>query len=280
MIYTPDSNVNLTEKSVIFLSHKSDDKAFADVVEEFIMGLGVREDQLVYTTHPLHKIPLSLNTYDYLRENINSNIFMIFLLSDKYLESPACLSEMGASWVLRSDYACFFIPGFNFNNPKYQSCPIDTKRIGIILNGDTLCKAGFIEFKDKLLELFNIKGNEAKSMFLIDKTMDKLKGLKHSPEPNNIAIESKINLNALTAAEKKILRKYFSKSLNEFSAVPQVISTDVNTSQVIRKLCDRNIMEDMTDAERLMNYDGYGVLYSLNQDAVNELNKMIGEIIV
>jgi hypothetical protein len=76
----------------------------------------------------------------------------------------------------------------------------------------------------------------------------------------------------------KILRRFFSKSLNEFSPVPQIISAEFNTSQVVRKLCDRNILEDLTDAERFMKYDGFGVSYSLNKDAVIELNKIKDDI--
>jgi hypothetical protein len=270
--------VNSNDKAVIFLSHKSDDKEFADILEEFVSGLGVRENQLIYTTHPLHKIPFGHNTYDYLRENINNEIFMIFLISEKYLDSAACLSEMGAAWAMRSDYACFFIPDFNFNNPKFQACPIDTKKIGIILNGDMICKAGIIEFKNKILSLFNLPVSEAKSMFLIDKVIEQIKRVKNARITNHTDNKSCIDIDALTNSEMKILRRFFSKSLNEFSPVPQIISAEVNTSQVVRKLCDRNILEDLTDAERFMKYDGFGVSYSLNKDAVIELNKIKDDI--
>ena len=82
---------------LIFLSHRSSDKKYGDALEKFIVSLGVKNNQLIYTSHPLHKIPLDQNIYDYLRRNINRNIYMIILWSDEYLDSPACLNEMGAA---------------------------------------------------------------------------------------------------------------------------------------------------------------------------------------
>lgn len=52
------NNEDSINEPLIFLSHKSDDKGYADALEKFIIGLGVKDDQLVYSSHPLHKIPL------------------------------------------------------------------------------------------------------------------------------------------------------------------------------------------------------------------------------
>jgi len=81
---------------------------------------------------------------------------MIYLLSKKYFESPACLNEMGAAWLAKSDYTNIFLPGFNFNSKKFSQCVIDQKRIGIILNGNELCVASIIEFCEQIIKLFNL----------------------------------------------------------------------------------------------------------------------------
>lgn len=153
---------------LIFLSHKSDDKKYADALEKFIIGLGVKNNQLIYTSHPLHKIPLDSNIYNYLRKNIYSKVFMIILWSDAYLESPACLNEMGAAWVTQSDYTNIYVPTFSFGNPKYHECAVDTKKMGAVLNGDEHCKTNMIELKDKIQNLFNLENNEKKVVYLLD----------------------------------------------------------------------------------------------------------------
>lgn len=159
----------------IFLSHRSTDKKYADALERFIVGLGVKNDQLIYTSHPLHKIPLGKKIYDYLRENINDQVFMIILWSNEYLDSPACLSEMGAAWVTQTDYIGIYCPEFSFGNPKYHEVPIDTTKMGAVLNGDANCKASMIEFKNKIQAFFNLEDDEQKSVYLIDQFINDIK---------------------------------------------------------------------------------------------------------
>ena len=153
---------------VIFISHKSDDKKYGDALRDFIIGLGVKNEQLIYTSHPLNKIPMDANIYDYLRKNINSTIFMIFLWSDKYLDSPACLNEMGAAWVTQADYTNIYVPSFSFGNPKYHECAVDTRKMGAVLNGDQHCKASMIELKNKIQAIFGLEDDDQNSSYLLD----------------------------------------------------------------------------------------------------------------
>lgn len=162
------------KERIIFLSHKSNDKKYGDALRDFIVGLGVKDEQLIYTSHPLHKIPLDKNIYDYLRENINSGIFMIILWSNEYLESPACLNEMGAAWVTQSDYTNIYVPTFSFGNPKYHECAVDTQKMGAVLNGDPHCKTSLIELKNKIISLFGLEDDEKRTTYLIDELMRKL----------------------------------------------------------------------------------------------------------
>ena len=169
---------NIIKESVsnklIFISHKSDDSKYGDALRNFIVGLGVKDNELIYTSHSLHKIPLDADIYDYLRKNINSNIFMIILWSDKYLESPACLNEMGAAWVTQSDYTNVYVPDFSFGNPKYHECAVDTRKMGAVLNGDEHCKASMLELKDKIASMFNLDVDEKKTSYLIDKFIEEI----------------------------------------------------------------------------------------------------------
>lgn len=159
---------------LIFLSHRSDDKKYADALERFIIGLGVKNNQLIYTSHPLHKIPLDANIYDYLREHIYNRMFMIILWSDKYIESPACLNEMGAAWLAQSDYTNIYVPNFSFGNPKYHECAVDTRKMGAVLNGDKNCKASMLELKEKIQHLFQLEDEPRNTQYLIDKFIEEI----------------------------------------------------------------------------------------------------------
>ena len=165
---TLDTTMIGTGKTLIFLSHRSSDKKYGHALRNFLVGLGIKNDQLIYTSHPMHKIPMDAKIYDYLRENINSNVFIIILWSDAYLESPACLNEMGAAWVVQSDYTNVYVPTFSFGNPKYHECAVDTRKMGAVLNGDEHCKASMIELKNKVQELFKLEKNEQNEAYLLD----------------------------------------------------------------------------------------------------------------
>lgn len=167
---------NKNKGPIIFISHKSDDKKYGDALRNFIIGLGVKNEQLIYTSHELNKIPLDNNIYEYLRNNINANVFMIILWSDAYLESPACLNEMGAVWVLQGDYTNMYVPSFSFGNPKYHECAVDTRKMGAVLNGDKHCKAAMIEFKDKIQNIFGLKNNEKEVNSLLDTFIEEITG--------------------------------------------------------------------------------------------------------
>lgn len=156
------------KEPIIFLSHRSSDKKYGDALEKLIVGLGVKNHQLIYTSHPLHKIPLDKNIYDYLRENIGRDTFVIILWSDEYLDSPACLNEMGAAWVMQTDYTNIYTPKFSFGNPKYHQCAVDTRKMGAVLNGDQHCKANMIEFKNKIVKMFDLHVDEQTWMYLLD----------------------------------------------------------------------------------------------------------------
>lgn len=167
-IVKENSKLENIKSPKIFLSHRSSDKKYGDALEKLIVGLGVKNDQLIYTSHPLHKVPLNENIYDYLRRNVNQRVFVIILWSNEYLESPACLNEMGAAWVTQSDYTNFYTPDFAFGNPKYHECAIDTRKMGAVLNGDANCKASMVEFRNQVLELFDLTLDEQTWMYLLD----------------------------------------------------------------------------------------------------------------
>ena len=166
---------NRSAKLKILISHKSDDKKYGDALEKIICGLGIRNDQLIYTSHPLHKIPLDKNIFEYLRENIYEQVFVIFLCSNAYLDSPACLNEMGAAWVVHSDYTNIYTPDFTFENSKYYECAVDTRKMGIVLNGDANCKAGLFELKNKILKIFDLTIDEQTWAYLLDHFIEDIK---------------------------------------------------------------------------------------------------------
>ena len=162
---------NRIAEPIILLSHRSTDKKYGDAIEKLLSSIGIRNDQLIYTSHPLHKIPLDKNIYEYLRESFGRKIFVIVLWSNEYLDSPACLNEMGAMWVTQSDYTNVYVPSFDFTNPKYYQCAVDKNKMGAVLDGSENCKASIVELKNKIAELFGLSIDETQWIYTLDQFM-------------------------------------------------------------------------------------------------------------
>lgn len=165
---------NKKNEPIIFISHSSSDKKYGDALRKFIIGLGVNDNQLIYTSHELNGIPMDKNIYEYLRENFNNKVFMIILWSNTYLESPACLNKMGAAWVTQSDYTNVYVPDFEFGNPKYHQCAVDTRKMGAVLKNDGHCRTKMIELKDKIIKMFNLEIDEKHFIVLLDNFMKEI----------------------------------------------------------------------------------------------------------
>jgi hypothetical protein len=92
--------------------------------------------------------------YETLRSKFQQyNIYVVFLLSDNYYQSPACLNEMGAAWVLKTDYSTVLLPGFEIPSIKGA---INPKRMAIIIN-DKHVRNTLNKFKERIMEVFNLE---------------------------------------------------------------------------------------------------------------------------
>lgn len=156
------------QEPIILLSHSSTDKKYGDALEKLLSKIGIKNEQLIYTSHSLHKIPFGKNIYDYLRKSFDKKIFVIVLWSNEYLESPACMNELGALWVKQTDYSNIYVPSFDFKNPKYFNCAVDKNKMGAILDGSDFCKTSIIELKNQLVELFELDVEEKQWIYVLD----------------------------------------------------------------------------------------------------------------
>lgn len=131
------TNPNVMEKGKnmkVFISHSSKDKVYGDLLVGLLKGLGLKREEIIYTSNEIYGIPLGKNIYDYLRNNIDTEIHMIFLLSENYFDSVACLNEMGAAWLAQNDHTIACVPGFDFNMRKFVDCCIDSKEMGLLMD--------------------------------------------------------------------------------------------------------------------------------------------------
>lgn len=136
---------------MIFISHSSLDIDYVNVFVELLEDVGFRGKSLIFCSSVSgYGIPMGKHIYDYLKDQFNKDLHVIYVLSENYYNSPACLNEMGAAWVKSKKQTAILTPEFNYNQIKGA---IDASRIWVKLND----KYKINEFKDELINEFELK---------------------------------------------------------------------------------------------------------------------------
>lgn len=165
----------------VFISHSGDDIAFVNELVKLLEFLGVdTPDKLLCSSIKGYQIPTSEDFAEYiLKQFYDYNLFVIIVHSHNYYSSPYSLNEMGAAWVLKTDFYSFLVKGFEYNdmegviNQQTISVKVDADDAGARLN----------ELKNKLVPLFKPKGvNESRWETLRDEFLNKVKNLNESAD--------------------------------------------------------------------------------------------------
>lgn len=136
--------INRTEDTMLekeprlFISHCTKDAEYIKAFVEFLEAMGMPENSIFCSSIEGYKIEWGADIYDYLASefnNENKKLMVIFMLSKNYYKSPACLNEMGATWILKKDYRSILLPGFEY---KKITGAIDPNKIAIKLDSNNL----------------------------------------------------------------------------------------------------------------------------------------------
>lgn len=162
---------------IIFISHSSLDVKYGDALVELLREVGVRDKEIIFTSNPAYGIPISSNIFDWLKSRITDKPSVIYLLSEAYYQSVACLNEMGAAWIVGNKGYMLFVPGFSLDNHKFKSGALDPRSIGFFLDDEDRV----YEFIESLRDGFSIVERPVLINQAIKKYLAKLKIFKISP---------------------------------------------------------------------------------------------------
>ena len=130
------STTNKTPK--IFISHAHADEKAANLLVDLLHDMGIpnnTENPLIFCSSTSgYGIPLRKRIYEHLKNEFeHHNLYVIFLLSSNYYKRPACLNEMGATWITETNYCSVLLPGFTFSQIEGAA---DADAISIALADD------------------------------------------------------------------------------------------------------------------------------------------------
>lgn len=139
----------------IFISHSSKDEKYVSALVDLLCDIGLNTEHIFCSSVPGYGIPLDYDIYDFLKQQFQEqDLHVFFVLSDNYYNSPACLNEMGATWILQKNYTSILLPGFEFRNidgavnPRQMSMKLDEPQ-------DSL-KEKLGQLKNNLIREFNL----------------------------------------------------------------------------------------------------------------------------
>lgn len=85
-------------RTEIFISHRSTDALFAEMIKDFLVATGIPNDRIFCSSLPANDVDEQISRE--IKIHLKNAIINILILSRDYYESPYCLNEAGVAWYL------------------------------------------------------------------------------------------------------------------------------------------------------------------------------------
>ena len=143
---------------MVFISHSSKDIAFVEALVDLLEFLGLNQQTMFCSSISGYGIKLSGRIIDNLLSVFEEHdLYVIFVQSPNYYNSPISLNEMGAAWVLRSGFCSFLTQDMDFDKMKGV---IDSSYISIkVNNSDAASRLN--QMMDDIVSMFSLPQPDA-----------------------------------------------------------------------------------------------------------------------
>lgn len=129
---------------LVFISHSSKDKDFIDALVNLLEDMGFTKDTLFCSSVREYGIPLSGDIFETIRGLfLEHDLYVMFIHSPRFYGSAVSLNEMGAAWVLKTDFCSFLT-----NDMKFD------KMIGVVNDAKLSIKVDEDDAKGLLNDLY------------------------------------------------------------------------------------------------------------------------------
>lgn len=105
-----------TKLDTIFISHSSLDSKIVEKVIDTLEAIGVPSDKIFCSSFEGYGVKLGSDFLDVIKDELNNNILVLFILSSNFYSSVVSLCEMGATWVKTNQHIPILIPPFEYKD--------------------------------------------------------------------------------------------------------------------------------------------------------------------
>ena len=155
---TDNSVASSVKTPMVFISHSSKDIAFVDALVDMLEFLGLNKQTMFCSSVSGYGIKLSGRIIDNLLYVFEEHdLYVIFVQSPNYYNSPISLNEMGAAWVLKSKFCSLLTQDMDFDKMKGV---IDSSYISIKVNASDAASR-LNQMKDDIVSMFGLHQPDA-----------------------------------------------------------------------------------------------------------------------
>ena len=184
----------------IFITHSSQNKNYGELLVELLRSIGINESEIIFTSNVAYGIPVGKNIFHWLKSQIEEKPFVIYLLSEQYYESVACLNEMGAAWIIENEHAAIFTPDFDLSSKEFQNGALDPREIGFYINDEDR----ILSFIQLLSENFEISSKPVIISQCVKKFLTGINAIEKEPKKEVKPIKTeKLNKDKPSIPEEK-----------------------------------------------------------------------------
>ena len=138
---------------MVFISHSSKDKPFVEALVDLLESLGITKSNLFCSSVDGYGIFLSGDIFETIRGLFYKHeLYVIFVHSPRYYESHVSLNEMGAAWVLKTDFCSILTKDMEF---KDMTGVVNNSTLSIKVNSED-APVRLTEMKDKLVNMLGL----------------------------------------------------------------------------------------------------------------------------
>jgi len=126
---------------LVFISHSHGDEPFVVALVNLLEDMGFSKDTLFCSSVREYGIPLSGDIFETIRGLfLEHDLYVIFVHSPRFYGSAVSLNEMGAAWVLKTDFCSFLTNDMEYGlmkgvvNNANLSIKVDDKEAPALLN--------------------------------------------------------------------------------------------------------------------------------------------------
>nr|WP_298926556.1 toll/interleukin-1 receptor domain-containing protein [uncultured Allomuricauda sp.] len=102
----------------VFISHSNKDLEIVEQLIEVLEAIGVESSSIFCSSFEGYNVGLGEDFLQSIKNELSSDVIVLFVLSGNFFSSPICLCEMGATWVSTKEHVPILIPPFDYSDMK------------------------------------------------------------------------------------------------------------------------------------------------------------------